>query len=188
MAPTRAEAIARMRAALARVPGRRRAHQYRIPARLMSAPSFVEPRLDTALIERERAHLFAPRGEPSRLQCGSWLRRPAGWQRSAGRRRPAMQAAGQPWDGRGAMGARRPRWSGALETARRRARTSESRRSSARPATKRRARSYVRQRGPPVPRREHHVFEWIDPYLPVRSRRRHGGLLAPMPGRVIAVL
>ena len=31
--------------------------------RLMSAPSFVEARLDTALIERERDHLFAPRGE-----------------------------------------------------------------------------------------------------------------------------
>ena len=31
--------------------------------RLMRAPSFVEARLDTALIEREREHLFAPRAE-----------------------------------------------------------------------------------------------------------------------------
>ena len=35
----------------------------------------------------------------------------------------------------------------------------------------------------------HHVFEWIDPYLPEAvAGDRHGGLVAPMPGRVIAVL
>ena len=62
-AATRAEAIARMRAALA---------QYQIVGvrtnveflgRLMRAPSFVEAKLDTALIEREREHLFAVRAE-----------------------------------------------------------------------------------------------------------------------------
>ena len=31
--------------------------------RLMSAPAFVDAALDTALIEREREHLFAPRAE-----------------------------------------------------------------------------------------------------------------------------
>ncbi len=35
----------------------------------------------------------------------------------------------------------------------------------------------------------HHVFEWLDPYLPENvAGDRHGGLVAPMPGRVIAVL
>jgi 3-methylcrotonyl-CoA carboxylase alpha subunit len=35
----------------------------------------------------------------------------------------------------------------------------------------------------------HHVFEWLDPYLPAAvAADRHGGLVAPMPGRVIAVL
>ena len=48
-------------------------------ARLMSAPSFVEARLDTALIEREREHLFAPRGEatPAMWELAAqafWLR------------------------------------------------------------------------------------------------------------------
>jgi len=35
----------------------------------------------------------------------------------------------------------------------------------------------------------HHAFEWIDPYLPESGALdHHGGLVAPMPGRVIAVL
>ena len=35
----------------------------------------------------------------------------------------------------------------------------------------------------------HYVFEWIDPYLPTdEAADRHGGLTAPMPGRVIAIL
>jgi 3-methylcrotonyl-CoA carboxylase alpha subunit len=35
----------------------------------------------------------------------------------------------------------------------------------------------------------HQTFEWIDPYLPESAARdHHGGLVAPMPGRVIAVL
>jgi 3-methylcrotonyl-CoA carboxylase alpha subunit len=35
----------------------------------------------------------------------------------------------------------------------------------------------------------HHVFEWLDPYLPESTAHdHHGGLVAPMPGRVIAVL
>ena len=33
------------------------------------------------------------------------------------------------------------------------------------------------------------MFEWLDPYLPpMEVADRHGGLTAPMPGRVIAVL
>jgi 3-methylcrotonyl-CoA carboxylase alpha subunit len=35
----------------------------------------------------------------------------------------------------------------------------------------------------------HHVFRVVDPYLPpVESADHHGGLTAPMPGRVLAVL
>jgi 3-methylcrotonyl-CoA carboxylase alpha subunit len=34
-----------------------------------------------------------------------------------------------------------------------------------------------------------YVFEWIDPYLPIDAAAdRHGGLNAPMPGRIIAIL
>jgi 3-methylcrotonyl-CoA carboxylase alpha subunit len=34
----------------------------------------------------------------------------------------------------------------------------------------------------------HHVFRIVDPYLPAtESADRHGGLFAPMPGRIIAV-
>ena len=67
---TRAEAVARLRAALV---------EYRVAGvhtnveflqRLVSAPSFVEARLDTALIERERAVLFAPAEPVSRLEWG----------------------------------------------------------------------------------------------------------------------
>ena len=36
---------------------------------------------------------------------------------------------------------------------------------------------------------EHRVFHWIDPYLPaIEGADAHGGLLATMPGRVLAVL
>jgi 3-methylcrotonyl-CoA carboxylase alpha subunit len=35
---------------------------------------------------------------------------------------------------------------------------------------------------------EHRVFEWMDPYLPEKSHAdTHGGLRAPMPGRILAV-
>jgi 3-methylcrotonyl-CoA carboxylase alpha subunit len=35
----------------------------------------------------------------------------------------------------------------------------------------------------------HHAFEWRDPYLPPGEvAERHGGLVAPMPGRILAIL
>jgi 3-methylcrotonyl-CoA carboxylase alpha subunit len=35
---------------------------------------------------------------------------------------------------------------------------------------------------------EHHQFQAVDPYLPrIEVGDRHGGLIAPMPGRIIAV-
>ena len=84
---TRAEAIARMRAALAeyQIVGVRTNVEFL--GRLMSAPAFVNAALDTALIEREREHLFAPRGETSRdnVGAGSAGNLVGG---SAGRRRP----------------------------------------------------------------------------------------------------
>jgi 3-methylcrotonyl-CoA carboxylase alpha subunit len=35
---------------------------------------------------------------------------------------------------------------------------------------------------------EHRVFEWLDPYLPEQEHAdAHGGLRAPMPGRILAI-
>ena len=70
--------------------------------RLMSAPSFVEARLDTALIERERAHLFAARAPAPRVAWDlavlalTWQRAPPAiedspWQQT---RRMAPRRAG----------------------------------------------------------------------------------------------
>ena len=115
--------------------------------RLMRAPSFVEARLDTALIERERDHLFAPRGEAT----------PAMWEMAAqalsqsqrGKRRTAS-ASGRPspWDDRGgwALGERgERRWKfreGEVE-----------REIAVRSGRRRIPGRRLRQRDPPVPRR-----------------------------------
>jgi 3-methylcrotonyl-CoA carboxylase alpha subunit len=176
---TRAEAIARMREALA---------QYQIVGvrtnveflgRLMSAPSFVEARLDTALIEREREHLFAPRREAT----------PAMWELAAqafwmAQRRKLAPAQASPWDNCGA-------WALATRGERRlKLREGEVEREVAS------AYSDVDAAGTFVAATavhlfdggEHRVFEWIDPYLPVSAHAEaHGGLRASMPGRVLAV-
>jgi len=182
-APTRDEAIAKMRAALA---------QYQIVGvrtnveflgRLMSAPAFVEARLDTALIEREREHLFAPRAEATpamwELAARAMLRVQRGDAKVTSAPNPQT-----PWDDRRgwALGVRgERRWKlreGEVE------------------------REIAVQSGPGESPGvvsgnhihlfldgEHRQFEWIDPYLPVTSGAdAHGGLRAIMPGRVLAVL
>ena len=91
----RAEAIARLRAALGEYHVAGVQTNIEFLHRLTSAASFVEPRLDTALIERERDWLFAPRGAPSRLDWN--LAVLALSCRSAGRRhgpRPGMTRSG----------------------------------------------------------------------------------------------
>jgi 3-methylcrotonyl-CoA carboxylase alpha subunit len=177
---TRSDAIARMRAALA---------QYQIVGvrtnveflgRLMSAPSFVSAALDTALIERERDHLFASRGETTREM---WeLAAQAHWLAERWKVTPAK--AQSPWDDRGAwaLGARGDR--------RLKMREGEVEREV--------AGSFSNSDAPGTfvagnevhlfSGGEHRVFEWIDPYLPVSEHvDAHGGLLAIMPGRVLAV-
>jgi len=205
----RAEAIGRLRVALG---------DYHVVGvhtnieflhRLCSAASFVEPRLDTALIERERNWLFAPRGAPPRIAWDlavlafvlSQRQTPArsspwddtrNWRSGAtGQRHHKLQIAGQAIDVKltflestirvdiggevdivgGDLAA-----DGALE-----AHVNEK---------LVRAHAHVRDtRLHLFFDSAHHVFEWIDPYLPeLVAGDRHGGLVAPMPGRVIAVL
>ncbi|HEU5137604.1 MAG TPA: acetyl/propionyl/methylcrotonyl-CoA carboxylase subunit alpha [Steroidobacteraceae bacterium] len=174
---TRAEAIARMRAALA---------QYQIVGvrtnveflgRLMSAPAFVEADLDTALIEREREHLFAPRGEAA----------PAMWNLAAqalwiSQRRPGIRRS--PWDdphgwASGVRGERR--W---------KMREGEAEREIAvGPSLAEAPGTFVLGNQVHLfADGEHRVFDWIDPYLPASDHADvHGGLRATMPGRVLAV-
>ena len=167
MAPTRAEAIARMRAALARVPDRRRAHQCRVPGRLMSAPAFVEARAGhRAHRARARTSVRAARRSHAR-ECGSWRRRRL-VARSAGKA-DCSAPAQSPWDDRGgwALGVRGERRlklrEGELEreiAVRFRRRRSAGRRSWS--ATKSTC-SSTASTG---------MFQWIDPYLPVIGTRR----------------
>ena len=176
-ADTRAEAIARMRAALAayQIVGVRTNIEFL--GRLMTAPAFMNASLDTALIERERAHLFAPRGETS----------PAMWELAARALLEATRPVGKehsPWDNRAG-------WSSGVRGERRwKFRVGEVEREVAvRPG---RGESPGIVSGNEVHLfldGEHRQFQWIDPYLPaVESADAHGGLRAIMPGRVLAVL
>jgi 3-methylcrotonyl-CoA carboxylase alpha subunit len=176
---SRDEAIARMRSALA---------QYQIVGvrtnveflgRLMTAPSFVNAALDTALIDRECELLFAPRSEAAREM----------WERAAQAAWGAEHAkagvpGASPWNDHGgwALGARGDR--------RLKLREGEVEREVAgRYSAGAAAGTYVT--GSEVhlfSNGEHRVFEWIDPYLPEAEHAdAHGGLRAMMPGRVLAV-
>jgi 3-methylcrotonyl-CoA carboxylase alpha subunit len=175
---TRAEAIGRLRAALAgyQVVGVHTNVEFL--HRLTSAPSFAEGRIDTALIEREHAHLFPEPGLPA---DSSWEL--AAWRSLA---LPAPDAS--PWSahdgwrpGTRAERVVNVRW-----------------RDIARPVLIRFADPPAIQAGVDVYAMNdavhvfadgrHHVFVVADPYLPPDDATdRHGGLTAPMPGRVIAV-
>ena len=177
---TRAEAIDRMRAALTeyQIVGVRTNVEFL--GRLMRAQAFVDSALDTALIEREREHLFAPRGEtPGEMWENAaqavWL---------AERRKGTLVPARSPWDGRGAWalgirGERRLKLrEGELERE-----VAGSFSGSEAPGTVVAGNEVHLFKGG-----EHRVFEWTDPYLPVSEHAdAHGGLLAIMPGRVLAV-
>jgi 3-methylcrotonyl-CoA carboxylase alpha subunit len=173
-ADTRAAAIARMREALSRfrVAGVRTNVEFL--ARLMSAPAFVEARLDTALIERERAHLFPPLEAPPDLA----------WELAARAALGSSVPDGSPWsDGAGwRLGGRASR--GALLRAGDMERTV-------------RVEPGVAAGGDVVSTTDavhvfldgaHHVFKPVDPYLPAgEAADSHGGLRAVMPGRVLSV-
>jgi 3-methylcrotonyl-CoA carboxylase alpha subunit len=205
---TREVAIARMRDALAHYEVIGVATNVAFLARLMRAPSFVDGRLDTALIERERAVLFPPPEAPPRAAFDLAVlaltsRRPprtrsSPWQDMEGWR---LGASGQQhWKFRcghsvNALGVSireggvRVDMKGESHDVfghmdrdgRIIAHIDES------PVTAK-ARTFdglthVFLEG------SHHIFEWIDPYLPEsEDADRHGGLIAPMPGRIIAVL
>jgi 3-methylcrotonyl-CoA carboxylase alpha subunit len=206
---TRETAIARMRDALAQYEVVGVTTNIPFLGRLMRAPSFVEARLDTALIDRERVFLFAPAEAPPR----------AAWDLAMLARssvRPSPRAPSSPWAESGgwrlaASGRQhlKLKWGDAItavavsfreggvnvdiggvehavlghvardgkvlahideEPASARVRTFDDG-------------THVFLGG------SHHTFHWIDPYLPVSDEGdRHGGLTAPMPGRIIAVL
>ena len=152
--------------------------------RLMTAPSFVSANLDTALIERERAHLFPARRAASR-ECWSWRR--AHWRRRSARRsprvRPGRAATAGGWSGR----ARRT-----LEIARRRRRcgTSKSASRTSRCAGRRRECPSARQRDPRI-RFRRAPRARVDRPLSSRAGStpiRTVACVAPMPGRILAVM
>jgi 3-methylcrotonyl-CoA carboxylase alpha subunit len=148
-------------------------------SRLATAPSFVAAKLDTALIERERAHLFpAPASPPD-----------AAWELAARASFDLMTPGESPWADLGGW-----RVTGARASRAVRLRCGESQRSldvhfgsRAAPGGARALRAgnevHVFDDG------RHHVFAVVDPYLPPSDiADHHGGLVAPMPGRVLAVL
>ena len=208
-AETRSEAIARLRSALAEYHVAGVHTNVEFLHRLTGAPSFVEARLDTTLIEHERDWLFAPRGAPVRLAWnlavlafvlsqrlppvrGSPWDDTSGWRPgAAGRRHGKLRCAGETADLKlsllestigvdidgdvdtvsGTLAA-----NGLLEA----------------DVDGTWVRAHVHVHGDRLHLfldAAHHVFEWLDPYLPEAvAGDRHGGLVAPMPGRVIAVL
>ena len=144
----------------------------------MSAPSFVEARLDTALIAREHAQLFPPSRPPADeyWQCAAWHSLVL----------PAAQTS--PWTDAGGWrsGGRAER----LVTLR----CLDSERAvrlrfAHPPATP--ADATLFRSGDTIHLFHgavHHRFHVLDPYLPRdEAADRHGGLIAPMPGRIIAV-
>ena len=176
-ATTRTEAIARLRSALAQYQVVGVATNVEFLWRLTAAPSFVEGRLDTALIERERAQLLPEPAAPPE----------AAWEQAA--RASVLVAAGTaPWgdvsgwrmNGTRALRPVTLRW-GELE------RTLNVDLSAPAPgaaqAVSAGASVHVFEPG------QHHVFAVPDPYLPrAEAADHHGGLTAPMPGRILAVL
>ena len=185
---TRAEALMRLRAALAayHVVGVRTNVEFL--HRLAGSPAFIAGELDTALIERERKYLLPTPAEPPR----------AAWESAALALLPRAQAVRSPWsllDG-WRLGGRASR---ALTL-----KSADWRKTAIlhfRDGTPEVEIDGVRgavARGSVVAQRDalhvfldgaHHVFQYLDPYLPSgQGADAHGGLTAPMPGRILAVL
>jgi 3-methylcrotonyl-CoA carboxylase alpha subunit len=175
---TRAEAVARLRVSLDRFHVAGVQTNVEFLGRIATSNSFVQPQLDTALIAREQAHLL-PHAEPPP---------DAVWQLAAWRALTFLPADESPWSDRDGwrlgVSAERSvilRW-----------------RDTQRALTLRFA-----ERAVPVPGADafraadavhvflgsvHHVFRIVDSYLPAADAvDHHGGLVAPMPGRIIAV-
>jgi 3-methylcrotonyl-CoA carboxylase alpha subunit len=176
---TRDEAIERLRESLARFEVAGVATNVEFLHRLTSAPSFVEGRVDTALIEREREHLFRPGESPSAEV----------WQRAARRAVRFPERGRGPWaDQRGwrlngarAMRDIRLRHGDAEKVIEVRVDASATV-SGAEPV-------HIGEQIHVFENGRHFVFHVVDPYVPpAEMAEHHGGLVAPMPGRVLAVL
>jgi 3-methylcrotonyl-CoA carboxylase alpha subunit len=165
--------------------------------RLMSAPSYVNANLDTALIEREREHLFAERGPASRRH---WDLAVFGF--VAARRAAAIEAEpASPWasrDGWRLVGSARRTWK-FTEGAGTRDVDVILRDESVHVTLDGVTNIVNGAHGAGIHvdgnvihvfvGGEHRVFEWLDPYLPMQEHTEsHGGLRAPMPGRILAVM
>jgi 3-methylcrotonyl-CoA carboxylase alpha subunit len=175
---TRAEAMARLRAALAAYQVVGVHTNVEFLHRLTNSPSFAEGRVDTTLIEREHAHLFPQHEVPA----------DGLWELAARRSLTVPEADASPWSSHDGWrpGARAER------TVRVRWQDTERAvliRFAAPPAIHSGGAVYVAKGTVHVfEAGRHHVFMVADPYLPPdEAGDRHGGLTAPMPGRVIAV-
>ncbi len=176
---SRDEALARMRDALAQYEVAGVATNIEFLSRLMDASSFVEGRLDTALIERERTHLLPPAASPP----------DHAWRLAARHGVGAPPVGGSPWDDAGGW-----RLNGARETRTITLRSGGEER--AVPFRYGDATAMGTARAVRVDREvhvfdggRHFVFAIVDPYLPPPEVADHrGSLTAPMPGRVLAVL
>jgi 3-methylcrotonyl-CoA carboxylase alpha subunit len=181
---TRAQAVARLRQALEQVQITGVSTNVEFLARLATAPSFTAARLDTALIERERAHLFPSATSPrdalwESAACAFWRPEPV----APGRELPGPWVSGGGWRLSGTAPLRAVTLRCGEET-----RTVTVNLRECRPARGVRilrdaSAIHVFEGG------RHHVFVATDPYLPpAEMPDHHGGLTAPMPGRVLAVL
>lgn len=175
---SRAEAVAILRAALAefRIVGV--ASNVEFLHRLTSAPSFVEARLDTALIEREQAHVLPPPDSPPESM----------WQQAAAAALRAPGSDGNPWEALDGW-----RLAGVRATRGVRLRQGDEERvltvnfpviaAGTAPVVRSGDAIHVFEGG------SHRLFQIVDPYLPpADTADHHGGLTAPMPGRVLAVM
>jgi 3-methylcrotonyl-CoA carboxylase alpha subunit len=193
---TRAAAIARMRDALAAYEIVGVQTNVEFLGRLMTAPSYVNADLDTALIERERAHLFPERGPAPRR---AWDLAVAAFVHAGSAAAAPGESTRSPWESRDGwrlVGIARRRWKLREGETRKDVEVTYGRDSLratmdaethdltvAAPGTFHdRGLVHVFLGG------EHRVFESIDPYLPEQAHAdTHGGLRAPMPGRILAV-
>jgi 3-methylcrotonyl-CoA carboxylase alpha subunit len=174
----RVEAIARLRGALEAFHVAGVQTNVEFLGRLMTAASFNAQRLDTELIAREHQHLFPALEVPQ----------DSIWEFAAWRSLRLPSPGASPWSDDGGW---RPgghaeravtlRW-GETERAVR------LRFSEPRPSPSFAEAVMVGDAVHVFLGHVHHVFRIVDPYLPAtESADRHGGLFAPMPGRIIAV-
>jgi 3-methylcrotonyl-CoA carboxylase alpha subunit len=193
---TRAAAIARMRDALAAYEIVGVQTNVEFLGRLMTAPAYANANLDTALIERERTHLF-----PVRAPAGRRAWELAAFAFAQTRRSASMIGLrpGSPWasdDGWRLVGRAHCLWKfreGAevrdVDVAFARDTVHVTMDGETRALTGVPAGAHVCGHSIHVfIAGEHRVFECVDPYLPAEEHAEtHGGLRAPMPGRILAI-